>query len=89
MSRTTPAFIPNAETLARMGEAAENELMSELGWYDAGKAAWLALQLAELEAMPDSAIDTSDIPETADWSRAKRGMFTASDAPKSSPSRKG
>jgi len=27
-------------------------------------------ELAALEAMPDEAIDTSDIPETTDWSRA-------------------
>ena len=72
-----PASIPNAKTLARMGEAAESALLSELGWYDAGRAAWLALQVAELAAMPDSEIDTSDIPEVTDWSGAKRGMFTA------------
>ena len=32
-------------------------------------------QLAELEALPDSAIDTSDAPELLDWSGAKRGLF--------------
>ena len=33
---------------------------------------------AELEALdnlPDSAIDTSDIPESADWTGASRGRF--------------
>jgi len=30
-------------------------------------------ELARLRAMPDSEIDTSDIPETTDWSKAKRG----------------
>ncbi len=32
-------------------------------------------ELAALENMPDEAIDTQDIPETADWSDAKRGVF--------------
>jgi uncharacterized protein (DUF4415 family) len=35
-------------------------------------------QLAELkalEALPDSAIDTSEAPELLDWSGAKRGLF--------------
>ncbi len=35
-------------------------------------------QLAELKALadlPDEAIDTSDAPELADWSGAKRGLF--------------
>jgi len=32
-------------------------------------------ELAALEKMPDSAIDTSDIPEVADWSRAQVGRF--------------
>jgi uncharacterized protein (DUF4415 family) len=35
-------------------------------------------QLAELKALenlPDSAIDTSDVPELADWSGARRGLF--------------
>ena len=35
-------------------------------------------QLAELQAladMPDDEIDFSDIPETLDWSDAKRGRF--------------
>lgn len=35
----------------------------------------LADELAALEAMPDSEIDTSDIPETLDWSGAERGKF--------------
>ena len=32
-------------------------------------------ELAALEKMPDSAIDTSDIPEVTDWSRAQVGRF--------------
>jgi uncharacterized protein (DUF4415 family) len=35
-------------------------------------------QLAELKALaalPDEAIDTSDVPELPDWSGAKRGLF--------------
>ena len=31
--------------------------------------------LAALEALPDEAIDTSDIPEVVDWSGARRGLF--------------
>lgn len=32
-----------------------------------------AEQLAALETMPDETIDTSDIPEVRDWSKAVRG----------------
>ena len=32
-------------------------------------------ELEALEALPDDQIDTSDIPETLDWSGAKRGLF--------------
>ena len=32
-------------------------------------------ELATLEKMPDSAIDTSDIPEITDWSKAQVGRF--------------
>jgi uncharacterized protein (DUF4415 family) len=32
-------------------------------------------ELAALEKMPDSAIDTSDIPEITDWSKAQVGRF--------------
>jgi uncharacterized protein (DUF4415 family) len=32
-------------------------------------------ELAALEKMPDSAIDTSDIPEITDWSGAQVGRF--------------
>ena len=32
-------------------------------------------ELDALEALPDDQIDTSDIPETLDWSGAKRGAF--------------
>ncbi len=32
-------------------------------------------QLAALEAVPDDQIDTSDIPETLDWSGGIRGAF--------------
>ena len=32
-------------------------------------------ELDALETLPDDQIDTSDIPETLDWSGAKRGLF--------------
>ena len=32
-------------------------------------------ELQSLAEMPDEEIDFSDIPETLDWSGAKRGMF--------------
>lgn len=32
-------------------------------------------ELAALARMPDSAIDTSDIPEITDWSKAQVGRF--------------
>ena len=32
-------------------------------------------ELAALADLPDEVIDTLDIPETADWSDAKRGVF--------------
>jgi len=32
-------------------------------------------QLERLVALPDEAIDTSDIPEIPDWSNAQRGLF--------------
>lgn len=32
-------------------------------------------QLARLAALPDERIDTSDVPESLDWSGAKRGLF--------------
>lgn len=32
-------------------------------------------QIAALAAMPDDQIDTSDIPEVADWSGFQRGRF--------------
>ena len=32
-------------------------------------------ELEALAAMPDEMIDTSDIPETSDWSGAVRGLF--------------
>ena len=32
-------------------------------------------ELAALAALPDEAIDTTDIPEVRDWSGAKRGVF--------------
>lgn len=39
------------------------------------KSKSVAKQLAELAAMPDSEIDTSDIPETKDWSGAETSKF--------------
>ena len=35
----------------------------------------LEAEIRALEAMPDSEIDTSDMPAVTDWSKAKRGMF--------------
>jgi hypothetical protein len=32
-------------------------------------------ELATLEAMPDSAIDLSDVPEVHDWNKAEVGRF--------------
>ena len=32
-------------------------------------------RLKRLAALPDEAIDTSDIPEVRDWTGAKRGLF--------------
>ena len=32
-------------------------------------------ELAALEALPDDAINTTDIPEILDWSDARRGVF--------------
>ena len=32
-------------------------------------------QMRALEALPDDQIDITDIPETLDWSDAKRGVF--------------
>jgi uncharacterized protein (DUF4415 family) len=32
-------------------------------------------EIARIEAMPDSRIDTRDIPEILDWRGAKRGLF--------------
>ena len=32
-------------------------------------------ELAELEAMPDERIDTSDIPEVVNWPDTQRGLF--------------
>jgi uncharacterized protein (DUF4415 family) len=35
----------------------------------------LRAELAALAALPDRAIDTADIPERRDWSKAERGRF--------------
>ena len=32
-------------------------------------------EIDALKAMPDDEVNTSDIPEVADWSSARRGMF--------------
>lgn len=32
-------------------------------------------EIEQLEAMPESAIDTRDVPEVRDWSTALRGRF--------------
>lgn len=34
-----------------------------------------AIRLAKLEAMPDEAIDTTEIPEIRNWSRMVRGKY--------------
>ncbi len=39
------------------------------------KSKKLTDELAALKAMPEDAIDTSDIPEILDWSKAERGRF--------------
>lgn len=41
----------------------------------------MKIALAELAAMPDDQIDTSDIPETTDWSGAVRGRFNPKGKP--------
>ncbi len=38
-------------------------------------AAQRQAELDRLAALPDAAIDTSDVSETLDWSGAKRGLF--------------
>jgi uncharacterized protein (DUF4415 family) len=35
-------------------------------------------RLERLSALPDNAIDTSDIPEVRDWTGARRGLFYTS-----------
>jgi DNA-binding CsgD family transcriptional regulator len=40
-----------------------------------------AAELSALAGLPDSDIDTSDIPENADWTDAVRGRFHRGDAP--------
>ncbi len=42
---------------------------------DSGLTAEEKAELDALEALPDDQIDTSDIPETLDWSGARRGVF--------------
>lgn len=44
-------------------------------WHDAGGNAQVSTELETLLKMPDSEIDTSDIPEVTDWSKAERGKF--------------
>jgi uncharacterized protein (DUF4415 family) len=39
-------------------------------------------RLERLSALPDEAIDISDIPEATDWKGAKRGLFYAGPADK-------
>ena len=40
------------------------------------------VRLAALAAMPDSEIDTSDIPEDTDWSKGQRGKFLIQGKPR-------
>ena len=46
-------------------------------------------ELDALAAMPDSEIDCSDIPETLDWTGAKRGLFNRrrADSPQPQPAK--
>ena len=44
-------------------------------------------RLEALENSPEDQIDTSDIPETADWSKARRGMFHRPDEIAPTPTR--
>ena len=53
---------PNEDTFREMGQAAENVLLSELGWGDVGRAVWSVL---------------SEDAEVADWSNAERGKFAS------------
>ena len=39
-------------------------------------------QLADLGGIPDSEIDTSDIPEDTDWSKGERGKFVIHGEPR-------
>ena len=39
-------------------------------------------RLAALAAMPNSEIDTSDIPEDTDWSKGQRGKFLIQGKPR-------
>ncbi len=40
-----------------------------------GKTKHLDVELAALAALPDEAIDTSDVAEAVDWRNAERGRF--------------
>ena len=44
-------------------------------------------RLEALENSPEDQIDTSDIPETADWSKARRGMFHRPDETAPTPAK--
>jgi len=44
-----------------------------------------AAELAALEAMPEEAIDTADIPEVRDWSSAVRGKYARRSAKPAPP----
>ena len=44
-------------------------------------------RLEALESLPEDQIDTSDIPENADWSKARRGMFHRPDEIAPTPTR--
>lgn len=33
-------------------------------------------EISDLKELPDDSIDTTDSPETLDWSTARRGVFT-------------
>jgi hypothetical protein len=74
--------VPNAVTIPRdlynflMGVGQiDGTWFNDLNANLPGRYWWRAL--LQIAALPDSEIDTSDIPETLDWSGAERGRFTA------------
>lgn len=46
-----------------------------MGMNDLDRCRHVKAELKALAALPDSAIDTGDVPEVRDWSGARRGVF--------------